>query len=364
MRIVQIGDNKVDTNSYHQIISDIITILEKTAKTNPDIFTACKTGDDFELCVVDATKKALRNAGISANVHHTPGSHIFPDIIIEDEHGLKYGIEAKSSSAAKSKGWKINGNSVMGSTRDDDVIETYIVFGKIAKSVLAFRAKLYEDCIANVVVTHSPRYFIDMDIQSDDTFFVKSGIKYKEIVRSKNPIGLITKYFHDQGQSAWWLSESTPAALRLFSELKEREQNELFGYGLAHFPELFARNSTKYKRFAIWLATERSIVAPCLRDDFSAGGKVNLILNCTEYQALPQIFYRLRIYRDFLVSALEASDSETLAEDWCSGKSKNDITSKIQGWISVIARNINVDQLPKGIKPRQLLLDIMTDPDD
>lgn len=43
----------------------------------------------------------------------------------------------------------------MGSTRDDSVIDTYIVFGKTSKNILEFRARRYEECIANVVVTHT-----------------------------------------------------------------------------------------------------------------------------------------------------------------------------------------------------------------
>lgn len=43
----------------------------------------------------------------------------------------------------------------MGSTRDDSVIDTYIVFGKTSKNILEFRDRRYEECTANVVVTHT-----------------------------------------------------------------------------------------------------------------------------------------------------------------------------------------------------------------
>ena len=113
--------------------------------------------------------------------------------MIEFSNGEKYGIEVKSSASATSKSWKINGNSVLGSTKEN-VIDTYIVFGKTAMGNQAFRFKRYEDAVANVAVTHSPRYAIDMDIAPGETFFDKSGLTYQQISESENPIGLITSY--------------------------------------------------------------------------------------------------------------------------------------------------------------------------
>ena len=74
----------MDINAYHGLIAEIIKVLESTAKRDPQAISFCKSGDDFELCVVNATKEALKRCGLSATIHHTPGSHIFPDIIIED----------------------------------------------------------------------------------------------------------------------------------------------------------------------------------------------------------------------------------------------------------------------------------------
>ena len=121
-----------------------------------------------------------------------------------------------------------------------------------------FRFKRYEEAVANVAVTHSPRYAIDMDIAPDETFFVKSGLSYRQISESNDPIGLITAYFKSQGQRAWWLSESTPAAIRMFSDLPIEERNMLIGYCFAHFPEVFSNSQNKFSRCAMWLATEHN----------------------------------------------------------------------------------------------------------
>ena len=346
----------MDTGTFEKIVSETIDKLKSIAISNPTIITSCKSGDDFELRVVDAVTEVLDDLRIIGKVNHTPGGHGFPDIVIEFADGGKYGIEAKSSSASKSKGWKINGNSVMGSTRDPDVIETYIVFGKIAKSMLDFKSRKYEDCIANVVVTHSPRYLIDMDLNDGDTFFDKSKIDYKVLSTSENPIGMITSYFQQQGQKAWWLSDSTPAAVRMLRELSPREQLELFGYGLAHFPELFHVSNTKYNRFALWLVTERSVISSSLRDDFSAGGQVDLPINGKIYHRLPQIFKRLMTYRGHIAITLDQTDPEVLAADWGIDEIPDaNRVAKLQSWIDVVSDNISERQLPDGVSAQEIL---------
>lgn len=184
---------------FGKIVAQICQYLKQLSETSPMLIAACKTGEDFEQCVVDATRATLSSLEISATVCYTPGSHVFPDIVIEFDHGEKYGIEVKSSTSSTSKNWKINGNSVLGSTKED-VIDTYIIFGKTAIGNQGFRYKRYEDAIANVAVTHSPRYAIDMEITDSETFFAKSGLTYKQISESDDPIGQITAYFRSQGQ--------------------------------------------------------------------------------------------------------------------------------------------------------------------
>ena len=352
----------MEKSLFKQYVDNVVATLHTIAKEDAEYITSCKSGDDFELRVVDAAKRTLASMELSASVLHTPGSHAFPDIIIEFSDGDKYGIEVKSSTAAKAKSWKINGNSVMGSTRDDSVIETYIVFGKTAPSVLDFKARKYDECISNVVVTHSPRYLIDLDLPENETFFDVSGISYKQITSSDNPVGLITRYFQSQGQKAWWLSESTPAAVKMFSDLNEAEQTQCFGYGLAHFPELFERNRNKYKRLTIWLATEKSIVSPSMRDDFSAGGQVDLVLAGRAYYKLPKIFQRLIDYKDALIKALNAADADSLCSDWgIPTMALPDEKSKVNAWIQVAAPHVAVNQLEKGVIPLQLLQDIFAE---
>ena len=92
--------------------------------------------------------------------------------------------------------------------------------------------------------------------------------------RQDQPIKLITDYFLSIGQKAWWLADSTPAAIQMFGKLPKVEQNKLMGYAFAHFAEIFSNSGTKFYRYMSWLASENSIIDPALRDRFTAGGDV------------------------------------------------------------------------------------------
>ena len=333
---------------FHGFVEKVCQALEAVSASDPHRIAACKSGEDFEVCVVEAVHTSLDDLGLTATVHYTPGGHAFPDIVIEFSGGEKYGIEVKSSTSATSKAWKINGNSVLGSTKEN-VIDTYIVFGKTAMGNQAFRFKRYEDAVANVAVTHSPRYAIDMDIAHGETFFDKSGLSYKQISEAENPSGLITAYFKSQGQRAWWL----------FADLSAQEQSELLGYCFAHFPEVLSNSSQKFHRSAMWLVTDRSVVSPSLRDSFTAGGRVDIETYSATYKNLPQIFNNLRNYRGAFINALEDASIDELKEDWDYGLPIQDtLAAKLKVWISV-ASNKFTSKSVNGYDKEKLLSDVI-----
>ena len=108
---------------FQSFVEKVCQTLEAVSASAPHRIAACKNGEDFEACVVEAVYTSLDDLGLTANVHYTPGGHAFPDVVIEFSDGKKYGIEVKSSTSATSKSWKINGNSVLGSTKEN-VIDT------------------------------------------------------------------------------------------------------------------------------------------------------------------------------------------------------------------------------------------------
>lgn len=344
----------VCTINFCRFVENVCQVLKDISVANPYRISNCKNGEDFEVCVVDAVHITLEKENIAATVHYTPGGHAFPDIVIEFPSGDRYGIEVKSSSSSTSKSWKINGNSVLGSTKEN-VIDTYIIFGKTAIGNQGFRFKRYEEAVANVAVTHSPRYTIDMDITPEETFFAKCGYSYQQISESSDPIGLITSYFKSQGQRAWWLSESTPAAIRMFSDLSVKERDMLIGYCFAHFPEVFSASANKFSRCAMWLVTEQSVVSSSLRDNFSAGGRFEYL----QFGSIPRIFDTLIKCREYVIKALHDASVEELCEDWEVKFEPHYATlNKVKMWIvTATAQCPSISQI--GYDSRKLLSQIM-----
>ena len=217
---------------FHKVIERVLEILGEDCKRNPDCYR--KSGEEFEPLVVQAVKRAIYDEVVAVRVDYIPGGHRFPDIVLVDENGAKFGIEVKSSTG-RGRSWKINGNSVMGTTKVSGLIENVIVFGKLHGENSEFRAKNYEQSISSVGVTHSPRFLIDMELPEGESFFDKSGITYAQLDSSDNPIKRITDYFLSIGQKAWWLAESTPATIRMFSDLSRYEQDHLMGYAFVQY---------------------------------------------------------------------------------------------------------------------------------
>ena len=341
--------------AFARLVDEVREYLENLATTNPAVIAACRSGEDFEVCVRDAIAAVLDSNGIHAEIQYEQGSHTFPDIVLVFDNGDKYGIEVKCSTGT-GRSWKINGNSVLGSTKED-VIDTYVMFGKTAPGHQAFRCKRYENCVADVAVTHSPRYRIDMDLAPGATFFDKSGLSYHQISSAEKPIELITDYFRSQGQHAWWLAESTPAAIRMFSDISAEERKALLGYCFAHFPEVFSTSSNKFSRCAMWLAAEHSIVSSSLRDNFSAGGKYEYL----DYGRIPRIFDTLEDCKQFVLKALDEASIEQLCEDWRLPFHPEFRTySKLSAWLGVASASCP-PAAKVGYKSNDILISIMCD---
>jgi hypothetical protein len=342
---------------FDRVIEQVLIFLEKDCISHPELYR--KSGEDFEPCVKNAVDYALQVLNINAEVDYTPGGHGFPDIVIVCDDGNKFGIEVKSSSAS-GKSWKINGNSILGSTRVPGICKNMIVFGKVRGADSLFRAKEYEKCISNVVVTHSPRYLIDLDIDEGNSFFDKANLSYDDISKSDQPIKMITDYFLSIGQTAWWLAESTPAAIQMFGNLPAVQKGQLMGHAFVFFPEVFSNSGVKFYRYMSWLASENSIVDPALRDRFTAGGKADIELEHVIYEKLPRIFTNLHNYRKYVIDEIKNADPDELKEAWNQIPSVN-LEERINQWAMVVADLIPNDGM-EHLNKDQMLIDIVTDP--
>jgi len=278
----------------------------------------------------------------------------FPDIVA----AKYYGVEVKSSKDDK---WISLGGSVNESTRVDGVERIFLTFGKLTNPV-EFRSRPYEDCLSEVVVTHYPRYKIDMNL--GETIFDKMNTTYDELRLSQDPVGAIVAHYKKQlaeGESLWWTGENLRSeqsdfittAIRLWDTLDNAEQTMLRVAGMALFPELFDGGSrSKYKRYTLWLTSTHNVVSPSLRDSFSAGGRAT-VPSLRGHGEVPKILLNASQLQNEIIDYINNASEEILCETW----GANEILSnRILQWVNLTPVSAKFSQTTYPI--RQLLSEL------
>ncbi len=106
-----------------------------------------------------------------------------------------------------------------------------------------FKYNLYEECFSDVVVTHSPRYLINMNLDKGETIFDKINFPYNKLRREDNPIKPIVNFYRDnlkEGQELWWIGDedsdkSKNIIIRFWNSLNSKEQNYYRIMGMIFF---------------------------------------------------------------------------------------------------------------------------------
>lgn len=259
----------------------------------------------------------------------------FPDIIAKKF----YGIEVKTT---KSNHWKSIGSSVAEGTRVDGVERIFMLFGKMC-SPIEFRCRPYEDCLSDVVVTHSPRYQIDMTLEKGKTIFDKIRVPYDRLRKQADPIGTVLDYYKKQmkdGETTWWSGDensSNKMIIRLWNHLENSEKASYRIKGFCLFPELLSNRQDKFNRFAVWLATKESIVCPNVRDIYTAGGTESIKFDGKIHKGQPRVFVHLNNDMDHLKSELSNIDTEFLTEYWGEDNISDDLFSQ---WSKIASSNL------------------------
>ena len=259
----------------------------------------------------------------------------FPDIVA----GKYYGVEVKSS---KDEKWVTLGGSVNESTRVEDVERIFLTFGKLVAPV-EFCSRPYEDCLSDVVVTHYPRYKIDMNLKKGETIFDKMKTTYDDLRILDDPVREIVAYYRNQlkpGESLWWTGrnakdeqlQSVPIKIRLWKTLSQDEKLYFTVTGLVLFPELTSNSTTKYEKFTLWLVVNHSIINRSTRDSFSAGGKVDV----GPFKNLPKIFEHISENSSLIYKILTLTEESVICETW---KTKNINKERLGQWIDLISKN-------------------------
>lgn len=209
--------------------------------------------------------------------------HSFPDIMT----GKYYGVEVKSTKENK---WTSVGSSIVESTRDQNVEDIYMMFGKLGGDIPEFKFRPYQDCLSNIAVTHSPRYMIDMEIKEkkEETIFEKIHMSYGDFHRTDDKIEVVRDYYINQiredgrREMPWWIGKKTIDAIdngevptiKLFNSLDPCAKADLKAQMTILFPKVLL---SEYDEAALWLCTHRYYLCMNIRDFYSAGGQYDTL---------------------------------------------------------------------------------------
>lgn len=322
---------------------DFIEILTETKirllKTG---LSSISTGEEFQSRLYEVIEVICKERNILD--YELTGKHSFPDIRIES-----FGIEAKFT---QGDSWTINGNSITESTKKNDYNRIYVFFGKRGKkekSDIMFRP--HEECVSDIVVTHSPRYRICMELEKGKDVFTKMG-EDSVTFNKRNPDEKIEKvkaYYRQtvkKGQEFWWIDAEvgvTPI-IRIFSSLDKETQESFKVETMTLFPEIFSRSPSKYEGPTLHLFQKYQARCSSFRDLFTAGGQVRIKISTTKIVKVPKMFSHLHHYAGAIKESLAVMDRDELAKAW--NIEIKEIDNIEQVWLNLVEQNSG---LTKGI---------------
>ena len=339
-------------SEFNTLLNSTIVELNAHAKKSPKIIEQLR-GNKLEPYVCGLMSELAEGTNFEGTIVEWGGQK-FPDIVANKY----YGIEVKTTTKNH---WKTTGNSVLESTRVDDVERIFMLFGKLGKPI-EFKCRAYEECLSEVVVTHSPRYLIDMNLEEGKTIFDKINTSYDTLRHKNNPIKSITDYYKSKlrpGQDLWWIQDTEKASnlvINIWNNLSLKEKQETKNRAMVYFPEVFSNRGDKFARLAIWLVTREAVVCPNVRDLFSAGGQESFIIKGKVYYKIPKVYINLFKRIDNILEILINTSSIELSEYW---NEKTTEKKKIMDWIELVSINSKSVQGSKHLDIKQMLSELI-----
>ena len=337
---------------FDKLLKSTVRVLNEQAEKSPKTIGELK-GNKLEPYAKDVLSELAVGTPFEDSIELIGGQK-FPDIIASKF----YGIEVKTTIKNH---WKTTGNSVLESTRIKGVERIFMLFGKLADPI-EFKARAYEECLSEVVVTHSPRYLIDMKLKYGESIFDKINTPYDTLRRKSNPIRSITEYYKHNlkpGQELWWIQDterSSKLVINLWNNLNHQEKQYTINRSMIFFPEIFSNQNDKFGRLSLWLVTRESIVCPNIRDPYTAGGRGEFEIRSKVYKNIPRIFLNLFNNLDAILKILGNTSPDDLEEYW---NSKTNDFNKLKDWVELIAENSKSIPGARHLDIKKMLLELM-----
>ena len=279
------------------------------------------SGTDFEDVVYDS----LLEAGFEEKeISHS--SQKFPDFVLVDlEDGDKIGVEVKKTDSAK---WEVIGGSIYESLKND-IEDTYVLMAKLGGDKPEVRLRKYEECIDNLKVTHSPRFYLNLDLKEGEDYLSRNDAKDLLELSGDELNKKIRQLLRTQ-KSTWWSEGETVS----FADLPQEEKGLYLNEGIALFPEVFKGD---YRKFTPWLVYSCFVWCGNVRGIFSAGGN-KYVENMHIY--VSAIMYRtLQNVSSIKQRIIEMTEDEQI-KFW--GKSTDNIGERIDDWLELVEKNLKV----------------------
>ena len=294
---------------------EFIVLLEKSKNLLLKYLTRKKNISPtyFETIVFEKMTEAAQKTIFKGTIHQT-GTYVFPDIVANGYFGVEVKMTVKNH-------WTSTGNSVLESSRIKDVKRIYIMFGKFGCE-LDIRYRLYQQCLPEISVTHSPRYRINMDLPEGQSIFDKMGVDYDTLRKSDNPINTVKNYYRARlkdGEELWWIDPEqdkiVSPVIKPFRGLSKKEKENFIIEAMILFPEMFGDSTTKFERAAAYLITEYNAVSANLRDVFTAGGQMEIKVKRKKI-IVPKIYYNMFVRANAIKKKIDELPEEILKHYW------------------------------------------------
>lgn len=313
----------ISYTEFERICNHACQILENRLATNNKNILG-HSGTLFEPDVYQALKDACIEIDLPDVAIELVSGKSFPDIIID----RTYGVEVKTTAKGAAM---LCGNSIYETYNKYNIMPSNInlISGDLLNKTAI--TKNYFDSITSIAVTHSPRFVLDIsnDIP-EESVFDSIGIDADDFVLSdkQKKTEIFQQYArknHPDG-SCWYLSQSL--MITMISSLSKDEYACLIAEGIILFPSIVSNNSrAKYEDFAMWMASEKGIVSPNIRDIFSAGGRVEI--DGISYPGIMKIFQK---YNTQIKTLIDTIPESTLSYYW---KTTDIHQNRLEQWIDL-----------------------------
>lgn len=300
---------------YMKRLQNVAQSVEKDIQKKSETMDLKKMrGTEFEDIVYEALKE---NDFKPEQITHS--TQKFPDFIIEDlETGEKIGIEVKKTNEAK---WEVQGGSVFESLKNE-VEDTYILMGKFGGDKPEARLRKYEECLQDLRVTHSPRFYINLDLPEGEDYLTKKEAK-DLLTLSGDELNRKIRKLLRTNNSTWWSEDETTA----WDVLSRDEKDIYLNEGISLFPEIFKGD---YSNFTPWLVYSCLVWCGHVRDIFSAGG-IKYIED--EDMFVSAVMNRAIENKDVIVERINDMTEAEIYKFWKVKKIEED---RISQWIDLV----------------------------